>query len=47
MGSSYCRAGETSPKCDSYIKDSVNKLISLGDKYDVICLQGAPKYYKL
>lgn len=46
MGSNYCKAGDMYPDCNSYIKDSVDKLISLGDKYDVLCLQGAPVYYE-
>lgn len=33
------------PKCKSWRKDSVDKLISFGDKYDIICLQGFLKSY--
>lgn len=44
MGSDYCKSGETFPNCDSYIKESVDKLISMGDKYDILCLQEVPKF---
>jgi hypothetical protein len=44
MGSDYCKSGETYPNCDSYIKESVDKLISIGGKYDILCLQELPKY---
>jgi endonuclease/exonuclease/phosphatase family metal-dependent hydrolase len=44
MGSDHCQPGETFPNCDSYIKESVDKLISMGDKYDILCLQEVPKF---
>ena len=46
MGNSYCRKGEASPNCDSYINTAVDKLIALGGNYEIICLQEVPKYYK-
>jgi hypothetical protein len=46
MGSGFCRSGESYPNCDTYIQDTVNKIISMGSKYDILCLQEFPKYYR-
>ncbi len=46
MGSGYCREElqEIYPNCDTYIQDTVNKMISIGGKYDILCLQEFPQY---
>lgn len=43
MGSDYCRYGN----CHSYVKEAVDKVISLGDQYDILCLQEFPKFDKV
>ena len=45
--SRYCRADKELPlDCESYMISTVNKLISLGGIYDILCLQDFPKYDK-
>lgn len=46
MGSGYCKSGQSYPNCDGYIVASTDKVISLSNRFDILCFQEFPKYAK-